>query len=43
MSQVAVREDGPALLDGYRAAVGDAPLRSLAALARRLAHPGTDS
>jgi len=36
MTLVAVREDGPALLDGYHAAVGDAPLRSLAALARRL-------
>ncbi len=36
MTLVAVREDGPALLDGYRAAVGDAALRSLAALARCL-------
>jgi trehalose synthase len=36
MTLVAVREDGPALLDGYLAAVGDAPLRSLEALARRL-------
>jgi len=36
MTLVAVREDGPALLDGYRAAVGDGPLRSLEALARRL-------
>ena len=36
MTLVAVRDDGPALLDGYRAAVGDGPLRSLAALACRL-------
>jgi len=33
---VAVREDGPSLIEGYRGAVGDGPLRSLAALARRL-------
>jgi trehalose synthase len=36
VSLVAVREDGPALLDGYRAAVGDASLRALESLARRL-------
>lgn len=36
MTLVAVREDGPALLDGYRAAVGEGPLRALEALARRL-------
>jgi trehalose synthase len=36
MTVVAVREDGPSLIDGYRAAVGHAPLRSLAALAKRL-------
>ncbi|HKQ57590.1 MAG TPA: glycosyltransferase, partial [Candidatus Eisenbacteria bacterium] len=29
-------EDGPSLLEGYQAAVGDGPLRALAALARRL-------
>jgi trehalose synthase len=33
---VAVREDGPSLIEGYRSAVGDGPLRSLEALARRL-------
>jgi trehalose synthase len=33
---VQVRADGPALLDGYRALLGDAPLRTLEALARRL-------
>jgi trehalose synthase len=36
MTLVAVRDDGPALLEGYRAAVGDGPLQALAALARRL-------
>jgi trehalose synthase len=36
MTLVAVREDGPGLLDGYRAAVGDGPLRALEALARQL-------
>ena len=36
MTLVAVREEGPALLDGYRGAVGDVALRSLEALARRL-------
>ena len=36
MTVVAVRGNGPALLDGYREAVGDGPLRSLVALARRL-------
>lgn len=36
MTLVAVRNDGPALIDGYRAAVGDGPLRTLAALAQRL-------
>jgi trehalose synthase len=33
---VTVREDGPPLIEGYRAAVGDVVLRSLEALARRL-------
>jgi trehalose synthase len=36
MTRVAVRDDGPALLDGYRASVGEGALRTLAALARRL-------
>ena len=36
MTLVHVREDGPALLEGYRAVVGDGPLRALEALARRL-------
>jgi trehalose synthase len=36
MTLVAVREDGPSLLEGYQAAVGDGPLRALSALARRL-------
>jgi len=36
MTLVAVREDGPSLIDGYRASVGDGPLRALEALARRL-------
>ena len=36
MTLVAVRDDGPALLEGYRAAVGEGPLRTLEALARRL-------
>jgi trehalose synthase len=33
---VAVRSDGPSLLDGYRAIVGDGRMRVLEALARRL-------
>src|SRR5213593_190268 len=36
MTVVAVREDGPALLDGYRLVTGDGPLRTLEGLARRL-------
>ena len=36
MSVVAVRQDGPALLDGYRAVIGDGPIRTLEGLARRL-------
>jgi trehalose synthase len=33
---VEVRADGTSLVDGYRAVVGDGPMRALAALARRL-------
>jgi trehalose synthase len=36
MSVVAVREDGPALIDGYRQVIGDGPIRTLEGLARRL-------
>ena len=36
MSRVAVRTDGPSLLEGYRAIVGDEPIRLLEGLARRL-------
>ena len=36
MTLVAVRADGPSLLDGYRALVGDARMRVLESLARRL-------
>jgi len=36
MTLVAVKEDGPALLDGYRDVVGDGPLRVLYGLARKL-------
>ena len=36
MSVVAVREDGPALLDGFRSVTGDGPLRTLEGLAQRL-------
>src|SRR5262249_34546066 len=36
MTMVAVRADGPALLDGYRAVMGEGPLRTLQGLARRL-------
>ncbi|TMQ70434.1 MAG: glycosyltransferase [Candidatus Eisenbacteria bacterium] len=36
MTLVAVREDGPSLLEGYRAVAGEAHLGALAALARRL-------
>ncbi len=36
MSRVAIREDGPALLDGYREVAGDGPIRVLEGLARRL-------
>jgi trehalose synthase len=36
MTVVAVREDGPALLDGFRSVTGDGPLRTLEGLARRL-------
>jgi trehalose synthase len=33
---VAVREDGPSLVDGFRRVVGDGPMRQLEALARKL-------
>lgn len=36
MTLVQVRSDGPSLLDGYRAVVGDGPLRVLVGLARKL-------
>jgi len=36
MTRVAVRTDGPSLLEGYRAIVGDGPIRLLEGLARRL-------
>lgn len=36
MTRIAVARDGPSLLDGYRAVVGDGPVRMLEALARRL-------
>lgn len=36
MTLVAVREDGPALLEGYRPVIGDGPIRTLEGLARRL-------
>lgn len=36
MSVVMVREDGPALLDGYRKVIGDGPIRTLEGLARKL-------
>jgi trehalose synthase len=36
MTRVAVREDGPSLIDGYRGVVGDGPIRVLEALARAL-------
>ncbi len=36
MTLVPVREDGPALVDGFRAVVGDGPMRVLENLARRL-------
>jgi trehalose synthase len=36
MTVVAVREDGPALLDGYRSVIGDGPIRTLEGLAHRL-------
>lgn len=36
MSLVAVREDGPALLEGYREVIGDGPIRTLENLARQL-------
>jgi len=36
MSRVAVRTDGPSLLEGYREIVGDGPIRLLEGLARRL-------
>src|SRR5438093_8659676 len=36
MTLVEVRQEGAALLEGYRAIVGDGPIRVLEALARRL-------
>jgi len=36
MTLVQVNTEGPSLVDGYRALVGDGPLRALEALARRL-------
>ncbi len=36
MSQVAVELEGPSLVEGYRAVVGDGPIRVLESLARRL-------
>src|SRR5213593_2092558 len=36
MSLVEVRTDGPSLVDGYRAVLGDGPMRVLELLARRL-------
>ena len=36
MSLVEVRTDGPSLVEGYRAVVGDGPMRVLEALAQRL-------
>jgi trehalose synthase len=36
VTQVAVRQEGPSLIDGYRGVVGDGPIRVLEALARRL-------
>jgi trehalose synthase len=35
-TRVSVARDGPSLVDGYRAVVGDGPFRTLEALARRL-------
>lgn len=36
--KVVVRRDGPSLIDGYRAVVGDGPIRMLESLAARLKH-----
>ena len=36
MTLVAIASDGPALTDGYRAVVGDGPMRLLESLAARL-------
>ena len=36
MTLVAVRTEGPSLVDGFRAVVGDGPMRQLEALARKL-------
>ena len=36
MTVVAVRQEGPSLVEGYRAVVGDGPMRVLESLARRL-------
>ncbi len=36
MTQVQIRSDGTSLVDGYRAVIGDGPMRTLEALARSL-------